>query len=77
MPENQVWRGINAAKVLVAELTTRDANVFYELGLAHPCPRDRAVVRWMRDGSKGYSAATRIGGLAPCISWTAAAFLDR
>ncbi len=32
---DQVWRGINAAKVLVAELTTRNANVFYELGLAH------------------------------------------
>lgn len=32
---DQVWRGINAAKVLVAELTTRNAIVFYELGLAH------------------------------------------
>jgi len=32
---DQVWRGINAAKVLVAELTTRNANVFYELGIAH------------------------------------------
>jgi hypothetical protein len=32
---DQVWRGINAAKVLVAELTTRNPNVFYELGLAH------------------------------------------
>jgi hypothetical protein len=32
---DQVWRGINTAKVLVAELTTRNANVFYELGLAH------------------------------------------
>lgn len=32
---DQVWRGINAAKVLVAELTSRNANVFYELGLAH------------------------------------------
>jgi hypothetical protein len=32
---DQVWRGINAAEVLVAELTTRNANVFYELGLAH------------------------------------------
>ena len=30
-----VWSGINAAKVLVAELTTRNPNVFYELGLAH------------------------------------------
>jgi hypothetical protein len=32
---DQVWRGMNAAKVLVAELTTRNPNVFYELGVAH------------------------------------------
>ncbi len=32
---DQVWRGIMSAKVLVAELTSRNANVFYELGLAH------------------------------------------
>ncbi len=32
---DQVWAGINAAKVLVAELTNRNPNVFYELGLAH------------------------------------------
>ena len=32
---DQVWQGINDAKVLVAELTTRNPNVFYELGLAH------------------------------------------
>lgn len=32
---DQVWSGINAAKVLVAELTSRNANVFYELGIAH------------------------------------------
>ena len=32
---DQVWGGINAAKVLVAELTIRNTNVFYELGLAH------------------------------------------
>lgn len=31
----QVWRGVRAAKVLVAELTTRNPNVFYELGIAH------------------------------------------
>lgn len=31
----QVIRGITAAKVLVAELTGRNPNVFYELGLAH------------------------------------------
>jgi len=32
---DQVWSGINGAKVLVAELTSRNPNVFYELGLAH------------------------------------------
>lgn len=32
---DQIWSGINAAKVLVAELTTKNPNVFYELGLAH------------------------------------------
>jgi hypothetical protein len=32
---DQVWRGIQEATVLIAELSTRNANVFYELGLAH------------------------------------------
>ncbi len=32
---DQVCLGINTAKVLVAELPTRNLNVFYELGLAH------------------------------------------
>ena len=32
---DQIWAGINSAKVLVAELTTRNPNVYYELGLAH------------------------------------------
>ncbi len=32
---DQVWRGIHHAKVLVAELTSKNPNVFYELGLAH------------------------------------------
>ena len=32
---DQIWSGINNAKVLIAELTDRNANVFYELGLAH------------------------------------------
>lgn len=31
----QIWRGIEGARVLVAELTSRNPNVFYELGLAH------------------------------------------
>lgn len=32
---DQVWAGISSAKVLVAELTTKNPNVFYELGIAH------------------------------------------
>ncbi len=32
---NQIWSGISSARVLVAELTTKNTNVFYELGLAH------------------------------------------
>lgn len=32
---DQVWRGIRSAKVLVADLSSRNPNVFYELGMAH------------------------------------------
>ena len=39
---DQIWRGINGSKVLVAELTERNPNVFYELGLAHAL--DKPVV---------------------------------
>lgn len=41
---DQVWRGIHGAKVLVAELTTRNANVFYELGLAHALQKPVVLV---------------------------------
>jgi hypothetical protein len=32
---DQIWSGINGARVLVAELTGRNPNVLYELGIAH------------------------------------------
>jgi hypothetical protein len=32
---DDIWSGIRKAKLLVAELTERNPNVFYELGLAH------------------------------------------
>jgi len=32
---DQIWIGLKRAKVLVAELTSRNPNVLYELGLAH------------------------------------------
>jgi len=41
---DQVWSGIRSAKVLVAELTTRNPNVFYELGLAHALEKPVVLV---------------------------------
>lgn len=41
---DQIWSGINSAKVLVAELTDRNANVFYELGLAHALKKPVVLV---------------------------------
>jgi len=46
---DQVWGGINAAKVLVAELTTRNPNVFYELGLAHAMKKPVVLVSAKED----------------------------
>jgi hypothetical protein len=41
---DQVWRGIRAANVLLAELTTKNPNVFYELGLAHALEKPVVLV---------------------------------
>lgn len=41
---DQIWVGINNAKVLVAELTTKNPNVFYELGLAHALKKPVVLV---------------------------------
>jgi hypothetical protein len=41
---DQIWSGINRSKVLVAELTSRNANVFYELGLAHALKKPVVLV---------------------------------
>ena len=30
-----VWEHINSARVIIADLTDKNANVFYELGMAH------------------------------------------
>lgn len=39
-----IWKMIQGAKVLLAELTTKNANVFYELGLAHAIGKPIALV---------------------------------
>jgi hypothetical protein len=41
---DQVWTGIRAARVLVAELASRNPNVFYELGLAHALKKPVVLV---------------------------------
>jgi hypothetical protein len=41
---DQIWVGIHNAKVLVAELTGRNPNVFYELGLAHALEKPVVLV---------------------------------
>ena len=41
---DQVWRGIRNATVLVAELTSKNPNVFYELGLAHALEKPVVLV---------------------------------
>lgn len=41
---DQIWAGIHSATVLVAELTTRNPNVFYELGLAHALEKPVVLV---------------------------------
>lgn len=41
---DQIWSGINNAKVLVTEMTTKNPNVFYELGLAHALQKPVVLV---------------------------------
>jgi nucleoside 2-deoxyribosyltransferase len=42
MPD--IWRFLNEAKVLVADLAGRNPNVFYELGLAHALQKPLILV---------------------------------
>lgn len=46
---DQVWRGIRKATVLVAELTSKNPNVFYELGLAHALEKPVILVSSNQD----------------------------
>lgn len=41
---DQIWTGINNAKVLIAELTKRNPNVYYELGIAHALKKPVVLV---------------------------------
>jgi len=41
---NDIWEGIRTSEILLAELTGRNTNVFYELGLAHAAGRPVVLV---------------------------------
>lgn len=46
---DQIWRGIRSASVLVAELTSKNPNVFYELGLAHALEKPVVLISSNQD----------------------------
>jgi hypothetical protein len=46
---DQIWNGIHNARVLVAELTGRNPNVLYELGLAHALRKPVVLVSSNKD----------------------------
>ena len=46
---DQIWHGIHSARVLVAELTGRNPNVLYELGLAHALQKPVVLVSSNKD----------------------------
>jgi hypothetical protein len=46
---DQIWKGINGSKILIAELTNRNPNVFYELGLAHALNKPVVLVSSNQD----------------------------
>lgn len=46
---DDIWEGINEAKVLIADLTGRNANVFYELGLAHARGKEVILIAQTED----------------------------
>lgn len=39
-----IWKGILTAKVVLADITGRNPNVFYELGIAHALGKDVIII---------------------------------
>ena len=39
-----IWKRINEAKILISELTGRNANVFYETGIAHTIGKEVILI---------------------------------
>jgi hypothetical protein len=41
---NDIWRNINEARIIIADLTHRNPNVFYEVGIAHTLGKDVILI---------------------------------
>ena len=41
---SDIWSAINAAKILVADCTGRNPNVFYEIGIAHTLSKETIII---------------------------------
>ena len=44
-----IWENINNASIIVADLTNRNPNVFYEVGLAHAIPKRLVILTQNKD----------------------------
>ena len=44
-----IWERVNRARFIIADLTGQNANVFYELGLAHAIGRDAILLTQSMD----------------------------
>jgi hypothetical protein len=44
-----IWKLINEAKLIIADVTGKNANVFYETGLAHAIGKDVIIISQMID----------------------------
>lgn len=47
---NDIWRMLSSAGVVIAEITTHNANVFYELGIAHTLGK-RVILLRQKEGA--------------------------
>lgn len=41
---DDIWESINSARFLIADVTDRNPNVFYELGIAHALGKDVIII---------------------------------
>lgn len=47
---NDIWREINESEVIIADISSQNANVFYELGIAHTIGKDVILINNNAEG---------------------------